>query len=556
MLNSLEDLLQEIRGDTLLNPIRRRDLGSAIKRLAELLGRNPRDVPASLEQIRSLVIALNPVNVGLAPRTLQNLKANVTAALRHMGAPSPASQALSPIWKALHGALPDMRLRNGLRRFIGYCDARGISPSEVDDAVLDAFYEYLRTETFVREPRYRHRETAQLWNRAATNVASWPKQQLKPPDYRRRGYSVPLQDFPITFQNDLKSYCAWLGRDDPFDDNAPSRPRKPSTIALRHKLLVYAASALVRSGRPIASIQGLSALLASKDVRTILYFFHERAKAKAENQCTQHLRNLGQALISVGRWEGLKHDQINVLKTMIRKLGRPETGMTPKNRALLRMFNGNAAKRRLIDLPDRIVKRILREGKLGKPIAVQLALAIAILTWAPMRIANLVALSLDEHVIRIGAGRQQQVHLSLPGWITKNGVSAEYPLVAKVVGLLDLYHTRYRPLLAQTGNPYLFPGANGRGHKRAPSLGNQITDVLEKELGFRMTPHQFRHFAAKLILDAEPGNYATVNLLLTHRSMRTTLDFYTGLELESAVRHYARTILRFTGDVTREPLFT
>src|SRR5215469_14025478 len=90
---TLEDVLRQIRTDTALNSVRRRDLASAVNRMAELLGRSPRDVPASFGEIRSSVLALNPANVGLAARTIQNVKANLTAALRHTGVPSTASQA-------------------------------------------------------------------------------------------------------------------------------------------------------------------------------------------------------------------------------------------------------------------------------------------------------------------------------------------------------------------------------------------------------------------------------------------------------------------------------
>ena len=66
----------------------------------------------------------------------------------------------------------------------------------------------------------------------------------------------------------------------------------------------------------------------------------------------------------------------------------------------------------------------------------------------------------------------------------------------------------------------------------------QISRTISRELGLKITPHQFRHLAAKLQLDTHPGSYETVRRLLGHKSLKTTTHFYTGLETRQAVKHY------------------
>ena len=59
-----------------------------------------------------------------------------------------------------------------------------------------------------------------------------------------------------------------------------------------------------------------------------------------------------------------------------------------------------------------------------------------------------------------------------------------------------------------------------------------------------------------LYLESNPGGYETVRRVLGHKFMKTTTDFYTGLETRSAVRHYDRTILGLrgkAGDTGEEP---
>jgi integrase len=59
----------------------------------------------------------------------------------------------------------------------------------------------------------------------------------------------------------------------------------------------------------------------------------------------------------------------------------------------------------------------------------------------------------------------------------------------------------------------------------------------------RVHPHLFRHIAAKLFLDGNPGSYEIIRRVLGHRSIDTTTGFYTGLETAAAVRHFDKTIL-------------
>jgi integrase len=68
----------------------------------------------------------------------------------------------------------------------------------------------------------------------------------------------------------------------------------------------------------------------------------------------------------------------------------------------------------------------------------------------------------------------------------------------------------------------------------------------------RVHPHLFRHLGAKLYLDANPGEYETVRRVLGHRSLQTTIDFYTGLETPAAVRHFDKTILNLRIESTAE----
>ena len=54
----------------------------------------------------------------------------------------------------------------------------------------------------------------------------------------------------------------------------------------------------------------------------------------------------------------------------------------------------------------------------------------------------------------------------------------------------------------------------------------------------RLTPHQFRHFAAKLLFEHSPGAFAAAGQLLGHRNTQTTVAFYAGVDTLTAGRHF------------------
>jgi integrase len=62
--------------------------------------------------------------------------------------------------------------------------------------------------------------------------------------------------------------------------------------------------------------------------------------------------------------------------------------------------------------------------------------------------------------------------------------------------------------------------------------------------GVKLTPHEFRHLAAKIILDANPDAYELVRQLLGHKNMRTTTNFYAGIDTRRAGRAHADLVMK------------
>jgi integrase len=218
--------------------------------------------------------------------------------------------------------------------------------------------------------------------------------------------------------------------------------------------------------------------------------------------------------------------------------------MTKKNRDTLRLFDDERLVRDLLALPDRLMCRATGAPEMSKRdayLAVQ-ALAIAILTNAPVRMENLANIDIDKNIVRHGSGRNANVSLYFPAQAVKNDLEIELPLAPETVRLLDNYLKKAWPVLADAGCKDLFPGRNGTKRSKV-GLGMAIAKTTERELGVRISPHQFRHITGYLYLKACPADYETVRVLLGHKALQTTIQFYAGMEISAAAKRYDEVVL-------------
>ncbi len=68
-----------------LSATRQRDLRSAVKRVAVLLGDEPAAIPLDIEAISGRLAAVNPVAVGITTKRLANIRSDFLAATKRSG---------------------------------------------------------------------------------------------------------------------------------------------------------------------------------------------------------------------------------------------------------------------------------------------------------------------------------------------------------------------------------------------------------------------------------------------------------------------------------------
>jgi integrase len=212
-----------------------------------------------------------------------------------------------------------------------------------------------------------------------------------------------------------------------------------------------------------------------------------------------------------------------------------EDGMTLKNLALIRCVLTDDVWSRVTRLPDQLMRqaRLERHAPVRAAVLAQIAVAVAILTIAPVRLGNLASIRVGENLIKPGAPRSNYF-LTFNKYDVKNRIPLQFKLDDVVTAIINEYVHDFRPALMRgTNADWLFPG-EGSKHKEKISFSTQIVERIEKSTGLRITVHQFRHAAGALILKHRPGEYELVRRLLGHKSVQTTIKFYLELETTQA----------------------
>jgi integrase len=538
---TLAEVVLRLQQDPSLTSSRRRDLVSAIQRMSEMTGVDARSTPASMQFMRPLIKAVRPAKYDLTPKTWSNLRSNFRAALVD---PAPSvPNDLDPQWSALRAGLRNKPkfTRLGLSRLISFCNKTGIAPNAVCDAVSDRFRSYLETDTQV-DPHACHRTACRLWNQAVETVPGWPPVLLSVPGHRKPRQSVPITSFPLSLQQEFAAYIASL-RNYPFEtgslmdlfDDAAQRALAASTVRQRAAELGLALSALVASGKDSAEITSLACLVEPDAFKAIL-----RRYLKDDGKPRPFAYNMAHTLMSLAkRWVKPDPAVLEKLKNLQGRLPRQRKCLTEKNRSVLRTLDDPVVRARLYFLPDRMANWAERTTPVNGAMAMQTSVAIAILLSAPLRIANLAGLRLDRHLVRPG-GPRSLWQLDIPAHEVKNDQALVYELPQQTTTLIDRYIRRLRPSLAAAGNPYLFPVESR--HKNPHGMSQQIRVAIANWVGIDMTPHQFRHFAARIIKQRSRGDRrgadGTIADLLGHKSLETARAFYSEIDTLSAGRQF------------------
>jgi hypothetical protein len=481
---SFNDLIGAIERAAELPEQRRRHWACSLRQIARWLDRPVSVIPARWNSVQISVGHLHYARVSVTAKTMANHKSNVRAALRWFGKEHDVPQRgirLSAEWeKFLHGI--ESRMRDRLSSFMRYCSARGIEPSAVGDKIFDEYWRYRTETTALATNNTARRFMARAWNSCAAAIDEWPLQRLTEPPIKT---AEPAWDaFPCGLRRDLDDYFTRLAKPHRTLNGKRIPPCSPGTIRTRLAELVAMARMAVRLGVPIGSLTSLAALLHPDVVEKVIDAYWQQS---GDEPATSTI-DLGKTVLRMARQTGCLEraalDRLDDMRAALEQHRRE--GLTPKNLQLIRQVLTEGVWSEVVSLPQ----ALMRQARLAKDhaptkaaVTAQLAVAIAIETFAPIRLRNLVCVEPDYNLIKPG-GLNTPHWLVFPSYDVKNRVDLTFKFDEPLTGLIDEYVHEFRPTLLRGANSnWLFPGENAEPKHRL-EFSKQITRVFRKQSDF------------------------------------------------------------------------
>jgi len=541
---SFANALGAIESDSSLPESKRRHWGCSLRQIAKALNKPLETIPARWTAVRFPIDRLHHARVGMTFKTLANHKSNVRASLRWVAGERdvPARGApLSAGWKVLHEGLPNLRARANLTGLMRFCSAREVSPQAVDEVVVNAYMAYRAETTALSINNTARRAVARAWNACVGTLQGWPAHRLaEPPIKAMEGPA--WQDFPAGLRAGIDRYLSDLAKPRRSYRGKRLRPCKESTIRTRRAELVAFVRMAVKLGVPLGSLTSIGALLHPDLVERVIDAYWQQDGEEPRIYTIE----LGSKLLAVARASGelddLLLDRLDDMRAELDQYRRD--GLSEKNMALIREVLSGNVWGEVVNLPAALLKQargLKDHAPVKAGVLAQIGVAIAILTFAPVRLSNLVRTHLDENLIKPG-GIDNPYWLVFPDYDVKNRVPLEFQFDQILTDFIDEYVNELRPMLLRGSNEaWLFPGEVG-GFKTPNMFSTQITESVRKAIGLRITVHQFRHAAAAVYLRHRPADYESVRRLLGHRSIKTTMNFYCGLETTQATKIFGEIV--------------
>jgi hypothetical protein len=380
---------------------KKRHLITSLRQIAKALDRPPEVIPARYSAIRADLDSLHEAPAGLTRKTLRNHKSNAKAALlwlaREKGIPRHGAP-LTPPWEKLRGKLSDGIAWSKLSSFARFCSASNLAPADMDEAVVDRFVEYRARMGKPAHDAFR-RLLARGWNTAIDSIAGWPARRLVEPPVKT-ATELPWEAFPEGLRRDAERYLESLTRVRRGHTGKRIRPLKPSTLRQRRVELLAAARMAVKEGAAIDRLNSLSALLAPEVAERVLDAYWRR---NGENPKLFTIYLAHRFVAIAYETKCLDKEACERLDQMRQDLeDHRRGGLTDKNIALLRQVLTPGVWGRVVRVPLAMMAeaRRLRYQPVRAAVTAQLAIAIAILSVAPVRLANLVAIKLGTNLIK------------------------------------------------------------------------------------------------------------------------------------------------------------
>ena len=511
----------------------------AVAKAGRLLGKSTDQLPAHLPYLMRQLNRTKPRPGEKGRKTLANTKSELRFLIRTVTGKGRTSEfvALSPEWAALRAHVADQPVLWKLSRFMAFCSATGVAPNGVEDNVIQAFRRDLTASQDTDKPEQHIRAAIHAWNRCISEYQGWPQIPLHLDPPRKYRWTLEESCFCESFQGDVSRWLDRLGRSDRMGEDGPRRALRPTTIKHRRHQIYKAASALVMSGFPVEKLTSLAVLVDPDHFKTALQYLLD----KQDGNPSEALFGLSNALRAVATHHVKAPEfQNRLLRRIAAGLQPDKSGLGVRTEQRLEPFEDERILAALLRLPANLVAEA--EKLKSKPryaaVMAQIAIAIEIETFAPLRLRNLTRLNLEQHINTVQRKGQPHLILRVPRSETKNRAALTYYLPPASTLLIK----RAMKLYDQKSG-WLFPG-RGENHKCEKALSDQIKHCVETRIGVPFNVHLFRALGATLHLKENPSGFEGAKAFIGDKDDKTVRQSYTHVADQHLIAAAQNTILK------------
>ena len=295
---TLRTVLDALKANRSLTDTKRRDLISAINRVASILHKAPEDIPANAPDLRRMLASVHPVQANITRKTWSNIKSNLARALRvTRSLPRNIPKIVrSARWQEFLANADAKHQRHVLSRLVNFCCHKGLEPEHVSDAVMQELQTYLDARILSKEPGVLCKDMAQTWN-AIISRNNLPLQKLT---YQKGGAHrcVPLSEYPESLLADFATYQDRVSHADIFDEDAPRRPQAPMSLRNNEARLRQYLDALVQAGEDPNGLIDLRTAITPERMKKAFIAYMERRDLKNP---PASLNNIAMLLLAIAR---------------------------------------------------------------------------------------------------------------------------------------------------------------------------------------------------------------------------------------------------------------
>ncbi len=511
----------------------------AVTKAGRLLRKSTAQLPAHLPYLMRQLNRTKPGPGEKGRKTLANTKSELRFLVRTVTGKGRATEfvPLSHEWAALRAHVANQPVLWKLSRFMAFCSASGITPERVDDKAVQAFRRDIVASQDSDKPEQHVRAAIRAWNRCINEYQGWPNRPLHLEPPRKYRWTLEESRFCESFQQDVTKWLDRLSRPDRLSAEGPRRALRSATIKHRRHQIYKAASALVMSGFPNERLVDLSVLIDPDNFTSALEFLLNRQNGVQ----TDALFGLANALRAVAKHHvKAPAAQLNLLRRISLGLEPQESRLGVRSEERLEPFEDERVLAALLHLPRKLLG--IAERKSVKPryaaVYAQVAIAIEIELFAPLRLKNLTELNLNQQIQEVQKRGKTHWIVRVNRADTKNSNKLTYVIPHDSVAFIK----RALRLYDQKGG-WLFPG-RGENHKREKTLGDQISEKIESNLSAEFNTHLFRALGATLHLKENPNAFEAVRAFLGDRDDTVIRHSYTSFAERHLIAAAQNTILK------------